>query len=216
MFDSRRAAREVAALSLALLLLPPVVSGDEGRYEGFIAPSGSAEHHTGMNDRGYRAEELSAPLPERHPDAITVTVEALRVLIEGYDPVLIDVMPRSHGEDSRYPHGLEPDATRTHIPGSDWLPNVGYPQLEAYLTRAFRRHLEARTEDDLDRPVVFYCEQECWMGWNAARRAHRWGYRYVYWFPGGVEAWSEAGLTTEEADPWPQPPPRHGPRFISH
>ncbi|MGI9334758.1 MAG: rhodanese-like domain-containing protein, partial [Gammaproteobacteria bacterium] len=55
-----------------------------------------------------------------------------------------------------------------------------------------------------DASLIFYCDAECWMSWNAARRAVEWGYSSVYWYPGGVDAWREAGLDLESAQPVPR------------
>jgi PQQ-dependent catabolism-associated CXXCW motif protein len=42
-------------------------------------------------------------------------------------------------------------------------------------------------------PLVFYCQgPRCWEGYNAALRAIHAGYRNVYWYRGGVAAWSQA------------------------
>ena len=55
----------------------------------------------------------------------------------------------------------------------------------------FRRGLEAATKGDLSKPIVLFCQRECWMSWNAAKRALAFGYRRVFWFPDGSDGWSE-------------------------
>jgi PQQ-dependent catabolism-associated CXXCW motif protein len=83
---------------------------------------------------------------------------------------------------------------REHIPGSVWLPNVGLGVLPDDLMILFERELKRLTGGDRGRPVVFYCDADCWMSWNAAKRArHELGYGRVYWYPDGVESWAAAG-----------------------
>ena len=53
----------------------------------------------------------------------------------------------------------------------------------------------------LRRPVVFYCLADCWMSWNATKRAARWGYTQLYWYRDGTDGWEAAALPTEEATP---------------
>ena len=33
---------------------------------------------------------------------------------------------------------------------------------------------------------MFYCRSDCWLSWNAARRAHQLGYRQLYWYRAGL------------------------------
>ena len=68
------------------------------------------------------------------------------------------------------------------IPGSLWLPDVGRGALSPELEGYFRDHLEAATARRHDMPVVFYCLADCWMSWNAAKRAASWSYTQVYWY----------------------------------
>ncbi len=35
----------------------------------------------------------------------------------------------------------------------------------------FRRSLERLTGGDKNKSIVFYCDPNCWMSWNAAKRA---------------------------------------------
>ncbi len=76
-----------------------------------------------------------------------------------------------------------------------WLPNVGLGILPADLRDHFAAVLERLTGSDHSKPLVFFCNRDCWMSWNAAKRALReLGYRNVYWYPEGVDGWKEAGL----------------------
>ena len=66
----------------------------------------------------------------------------------------------------------------------------------------FRQRLQAVTAGNPDGLVVFYCRPDCWMSWNAARRAAAMGFR-AGWYPDGVQGWEGAGLPTAEAAPEP-------------
>ncbi|MCB1568159.1 MAG: hypothetical protein KDI69_04995, partial [Xanthomonadales bacterium] len=56
--------------------------------------------------------------------------------------------------------------------------------------RNFGQFLQQTTQGNTGRPMVFYCQgPHCWMSYNAALRAIHLGYRQVYWYRGGVEAW---------------------------
>lgn len=49
-----------------------------------------------------------------------------------------------------------------------------------------------------DSPVLFYCNgPKCGRSGDAAQKAIDAGYTNIYWFPGGWEDWSNAGLPVE-------------------
>jgi PQQ-dependent catabolism-associated CXXCW motif protein len=52
--------------------------------------------------------------------------------------------------------------------------------------------------------IVLYCQAECWMSWNAAKRALSYGYSNVAWYPDGTDGWQQANLPTAEAQPEPR------------
>ncbi len=85
------------------------------------------------------------------------------------------------------------------------MPNVGYGELSAEFELYFRDNLARLTGNDRSRPLVFYCEADCWMSWNAAKRALAYGYDMVIWYPEGTEGWRAAGLPLEAAEPVPMP-----------
>jgi rhodanese-related sulfurtransferase len=83
------------------------------------------------------------------------------------------------------------------------LPDVGRGALSPELERYFRDHLEVATKSRRDTPVVFYCFADCWMGWNATRRAASWGFTRLYWYRDGIDGWEAAKLPVAEAEPVP-------------
>jgi PQQ-dependent catabolism-associated CXXCW motif protein len=78
---------------------------------------------------------------------------------------------------------------------------MGYGKWPESEVTAFKAELE-RLAGSLDRPLVLFCEPDCWMSWNAAKRALSYGFRNVIWFPGGATAWREAGLEEDLVTPW--------------
>jgi PQQ-dependent catabolism-associated CXXCW motif protein len=69
----------------------------------------------------------------------------------------------------------------------------------------FSKGLEKATHGDHARIVVLYCLADCWMSWNAAKRALSLGYSNVAWYREGTDGWIAAGLPLEQATPEPRP-----------
>ena len=150
---------------------------------------------------GYRMDDYKSPTPATLRGAAVVDAAAVEQLVRGGPAVLIDVLPQPPRPDKLPPGTLWRPPERRDIPGSVWLANTGFgalsPEMEAY----FRDTLAALTLGDRARPLVFYCEAQCWMSWNAAKRAVAEGYTAVHWFPGGMQDWTARGLPT-----WPNTP----------
>ena len=85
--------------------------------------------------------------------------------------------------------------------GSIWLPDSGRGALSPELETWFRTSLARITAARDDAPLVFYCRVDCWMSWNATKRALEWGYRAASWYRDGTDGWSEAALPLAEAQP---------------
>jgi PQQ-dependent catabolism-associated CXXCW motif protein len=88
---------------------------------------------------------------------------------------------------------------RRDIPGSEWLPDVGRGVLTDALDAWFRANLVRISGGDRAVILVFYCRADCWMSWNAAKRALAWGYIGARWYRDGTDGWESAGLPTAEA-----------------
>jgi PQQ-dependent catabolism-associated CXXCW motif protein len=168
------------------------------------APGGMARAAPDVpQPEGYRLDDYNAAVPDAVPGAQTIHTDALHALTTSHELVLVDVLPAP-----RRPPGMRPDAPwlpvpRRDIPGSLWLPEIGRGAIPPELDAWMERKLEAATGGDHDRPVVFYCRANCWMSWNAAKRAVAHGWRTVLWYPDGAEAWEAAGLPLAEAHPAP-------------
>jgi len=133
------------------------------------------------------------------------TKEALQ-LHQSEKAIFVDVMGAIFREES-----LDFDGEwlinkpRADIPGSTWLPNSGEEKLIPIIERYYRENLQRLTGGDKGVTLLFYCIEDCWMSWNASKRAVEWGYRSVLWYRKGVDGWKEADLPLEERFPLPLP-----------
>ncbi|HMA16135.1 MAG: quinoprotein dehydrogenase-associated putative ABC transporter substrate-binding protein [Bacteroidota bacterium] len=150
---------------------------------------------------GYRTENYRAAVPAGLTGARTVDVDGLQALIAKDDVLLVDVMPTQPKPANRPADAIWREPERDTIKGAVWLANLGYGRLSEAEDRAFKEEL-LRRAGSLDRPVVVFCEPDCWMSWNAAKRALGYGFRNIIWFPGGAAAWRDAGLERETVTPW--------------
>jgi quinoprotein dehydrogenase-associated probable ABC transporter substrate-binding protein/PQQ-dependent catabolism-associated CXXCW motif protein len=150
---------------------------------------------------GYRMTDYRAPVPAGLTGARTVDLAGLKALIVKSDPLLVDVMPTQPKPADRPAGSIWRDPERGTVKGAYWLANMGYGKLPESEETAFKAELE-RLAGSLDRPLVVFCEPDCWMSWNAAKRALSYGFRNVIWFPGGATAWREAGLEEDLVTPW--------------
>jgi PQQ-dependent catabolism-associated CXXCW motif protein len=146
---------------------------------------------------GYRLFRYRSPTPKQHDQATTLSTEQLVTLLQQTPtPVLLDVQPliwKSGFFIEKKP--------RLHIPGSRWIPNVGQGEITEAWADYFLQHLQDITQGRQDYPIVIYCTADCWMSWNAVKRAAQWGYSHLYWYRDGSDGWQEADLETAEGKP---------------
>ena len=90
---------------------------------------------------------------------------------------------------------------RLNIPGSVWLPDTGYGKLAAATEEYLRRGLARAPAGNNATLLVIYCQADCWMSWNAAKRALSYGYSNVAWYPEGTDGWQRADLPMAESQP---------------
>ena len=143
---------------------------------------------------GYRMEDYDAPVPDGLSGATRVTAIEVKQLQEEKNALIVDVIP-----DHRRPEFLPKNQIWLPVPhkglvGALWLPDIGFGAMSDVTEHYFRSHLEKATNGDLDHPVVFYCRIDCWMSWNASKRALTYGYTQVYWFADGIEDWDFEGF----------------------
>ncbi len=150
---------------------------------------------------GYRMGQYRSPVPATLTGATVVTSQAARDLWRQGTAVFVDVLPRPP-KPSNLPEGtVWRDKPRVSIPGSVWLPNTGFGQLSPADAGYLEAGLIEVSGSDAARPLVFFCRADCWMSWNAAKRALEMGYTQVYWYPDGTDGWTAAGWTTEVVEP---------------
>ena len=153
----------------------------------------------------YRMDEYRAPVPATLRGATVLDTAQAHALWEKRAAEFVDVLPRPPR-----PAGL-PAGTIWHpkprqdLPDSIWLPDTGYGALAPIMAEYFASNLRNATKGDRERPVVFYCLAECWMSWNAAKRALALGYTHVDWYPEGTDGWARAGYRLELREPMPRP-----------
>ena len=154
---------------------------------------------------GYRMQNYRAPVPQRLTGAITVSNQQAKLLHQAGTTIFIDVMPFTSKPPSLPDGVFWQDKPRHNIAGSVWLANVGYGRLPPEMQRYFEAHLERLTKHNKAQPLLFYCQENCWMSWNAAKRALAFGYSQVYWYPQGTEGWVRAGgaLVFAKVEPLP-------------
>ncbi|WP_103225455.1 PQQ-dependent catabolism-associated CXXCW motif protein [Roseibium marinum] len=153
----------------------------------------------------YREEPYRGPVPETLSGGTVVSSEEAHALWQTGDAAFIDVLPRAPKPENLPAGTIWRDKPRLSIPGSLWLPNVGYGRIAEITSEYFRSGLEKATGGDTARPVLFFCLDECWMSWNAARRALEYGYETVYWYPEGTDGWTFEDFPVEELQPEPEP-----------
>jgi PQQ-dependent catabolism-associated CXXCW motif protein len=152
----------------------------------------------------YRESDYRASTPLSLKGARVLSTEEAVATWRAGGAAFIDVLPQPPR-----PTGLPADVVwrdkpRFDIPGSIWLPDTGYGELAPVMLDYFRRGLD-NALSGRPLPLVFYCLKECWMSWNAAKRALTLGYPNVAWYPEGTDGWAAAGLPLERRIPEPRP-----------
>lgn len=151
---------------------------------------------------GYRGAPYNAPTPATLQGAEVIGTEAARALHRSGRVAFVDVLPRPP-RPAALPEGtVWRDAPRDSIPGALWLPNTGYDALAPETLDYLLQGLAEATGGDKRAPVVLFCKRDCWMSWNAAKRAMEHGYTRVFWYPEGTDGWTEAGLEIERLEPY--------------
>lgn len=153
---------------------------------------------------GYRTESYRAPVPATLRGARVLTTAEAETIWRDKSGVFIDVLPRAP-KPANLPAGtVWRDRPHLDIPGSIWLPDTGYGKLAAPTEDYLRRGLIQATGGSNTKLLVIYCQENCWMSWNAAKRALSYGYRNVAWYPDGADGWERAKLPLTDAAPQPR------------
>ena len=181
--------RPLAAALVAALLVAPAFAQQQESFE----------------PEGYRADNYRAPVPATLAGARVLTTSEAEAIWRAKSGAFVDVLPRPP-KPKNLPEGtVWRDAPRRNIPGSVWLPDTGYGTLPPAMEDYFRRGLARVSGGDKAALLVIYCLADCWMSWNAAKRALTYGYSNIAWYPDGTDGWERAKLPTEEAQPEVRP-----------
>lgn len=152
---------------------------------------------------GYRLDDYQGETPATLNGVAALTTAEAKALWAAEGVTFVDVLPHAPR-----PQGLPADTIwreKPHrsIAGAQWLPEVGRGVLAAETEDYFKRGLDEITGHDRSHPLVIFCKRQCWMSWNAAKRAESYGYTRVRWYADGIEGWSDAAMPLEEVQPRP-------------
>jgi PQQ-dependent catabolism-associated CXXCW motif protein len=151
----------------------------------------------------YRLGDYLTPVPKTLAGADVLTAEQARAYHDDGLAIFIDVYPRAPKPSELPPETVWRDPVHETIDGAVWLPNVGFGVLSPTASGYFTTALNRLTRGDYGAKLVFLCKKDCWMSWNAAKRAIELGYSNVSWFPDGTDGWLELGETLVQAQPVP-------------
>ena len=154
---------------------------------------------------GYRTEDYRAPVPDTLAGARVLSTQEAEAIWRAGSGIFVDVLPRPP-KPANLPLGtVWRDKPRFNIPGSIWLPDTGYGELAPPTEEYLRHGLARASSGNRAALIVVYCQADCWMSWNAAKRTLSYGYTNVAWYPDGTDGWQRANLPTAEAQPEPRP-----------
>jgi len=170
-------------------------------FFGFAFIVNLVAHAQPPEPKGYRMDDYRAPTPATVAGGVVLDTDAAHQLWASGAAVWIDVLPAPRRPENLPASALWMPLAHRDIPGGLWLPDVGRGALSPELEGYFRDHLATATKFRKDAAIVFYCLADCWMSWNAAKRAASWGYTQVYWYRNGTDGWEAAKLPMQTAEP---------------
>ena len=162
----------------------------------FVTPALSQEKIAESD--GYRMDNYRAAVPATLAGARVLSTAEAEAVWRDRTAVFIDVLPRAPKPPNLPAGTVWRDKPRLNIPGSIWLPDTGYGKLAASTEDYFRRGLALAADGNNAVLLVIYCQADCWMSWNAAKRALEYGYSDVMWFRDGTDGWQEVGYPLVE------------------
>jgi PQQ-dependent catabolism-associated CXXCW motif protein len=167
-----------------------------------LAPTQAQERVS--EPEGYRTDNYRAPVPATLGGARVLATAQTEAIWRAGGAVFIDVLPRPPKPPNLPGGTIWRDKPRFNIPGSIWLPDTGYGVLAEATEDYFKQGLLRASGGDKTKLLVVYCQADCWMSWNAAKRALGYGYASVAWYPEGTDFWEAAGLPLVESQPEPR------------
>lgn len=140
----------------------------------------------------FQGEPYRAPVPATLAGARVVSPsEAVALHQQGV--AFIDVLPRQIRPENLPKGTIWRAPPHLTIPGALWLHDTGYQRISPVEGARLAEGLARASHGDKAAPLVIFCKADCWMSWNAAKRAVALGYSGVIWFPEGVEGWQAQG-----------------------
>jgi PQQ-dependent catabolism-associated CXXCW motif protein len=153
---------------------------------------------------GYRTDNYRAPVPVTLAGVRVLTTEEAEAIWRSGSGAFIDVLPRPPKPPNLPAGTIWRDKPRLNIPRSIWLPDTGYGTLAAATEDYLRNGLASASGGNNAKLLVIYCLADCWMSWNAAKRALSYGYSNVAWYPEGTDGWQRADLPLVDSQPEPR------------
>jgi PQQ-dependent catabolism-associated CXXCW motif protein len=142
-----------------------------------------------------------APVATTLRGGTVIHAHRLAQLLKGGGVLVVDVSDAPRRPANLAASALWLPVPHPGIPGSLWIPGAGLGAIDPGIERLFRERLAQGSGNDFSHPLVIYCHRDCWLSWNAAKRAISYGYSRVYWFSDGMEGWRAAGFPTASAEP---------------
>jgi PQQ-dependent catabolism-associated CXXCW motif protein len=199
--DARAAALSVVAVGICAT---PAATASDGAHHPdvdlSISPAASAKSPP-PEPAEYRTDNYRTVVPLTLKGATVLSSAEAMKLWNAKSAIFIDVYPHPPKPPNLPAGTLWRETTHHSIEDAVWLPNVGYGVLSAEHDAYFRRSLETLTHGDKAKRLVFFCLRNCWMSWNAAKRALSYGYSNVDWYRDGSDGWQEIGGLIDEVRP---------------
>lgn len=168
-----------------------------------VGPAPPANAEKAPEPDGYRMDEYRKPVPATLKGATVLTPDQANEMWSNKAAIFIDVYPRAPKPPNLPKRTYWREPVHYTIEDATWLPNVGYGVLSPATEDYFKSNLEKLTGGDKSKAIVLYCLRDCWMSWNASKRALTYGYTNVNWFPDGTDAWQEMGQHVVDVKPVP-------------
>lgn len=185
----------------AVVLLPSATVAGDNSDAAILSPTIPSTHAPPPEPADYRTDNYRTPVPLTLKGATVLSNPEALKLWEAKTAVFIDVYPHPPKPPNLPAGTLWRETTHQSIENAVWLPNVGYGVLSDANDTYFRRNLDTLTGGDKTKNLVFFCLRDCWMSWNAAKRALSYGYANVDWYRDGTDGWQEDGGLLEEVRP---------------
>jgi PQQ-dependent catabolism-associated CXXCW motif protein len=135
-------------------------------------------------------EKTMLSMPTAVPGVDTLTTVQLDAFLKAHpETVLLDAFV---------------GAEHTTLPGAFWLPELGVVTIGQKERDQIEEALRTADGGDLTRPIVVFERSSTygWFGYHGVLRLLGMGYRNIYWYRGGLDAWHDAHFPLAQAVAW--------------